>query len=708
MSTSPAAPDAALTPEAFQRALDLYRDRGAHPDALAQLLSADPAARSAHERLQNAYAASAAQMDRSLRGIRDPKNFRKWPFSDMATSRPAAHFRTASRELLTYELAFALADLSRVARMDANERSGLRLSPDFEFSPSVAETLGAERSLAWEYPLVSAMYDAAMLPKRRELAPEDARLPFDVAIDAVRDLQRLQEAIRPDRRADRPVAALNIRARSLPAIAEKLSSPEMLSDRDLAEALELAHGPSERWHSGFARTKTPKGAFTHGLVERLTRHGPAEHLVCAAGVTGGSLRAAAAHSKHTPVDIYQTLALDNSIGVLMNVVASPHFNDWLAREMLKPNRAAQNVAVMANGWGRVKADDWKNVPASDRKIMMELRVQACEQSIHHDGVSPIHVYEFLSRHGLADDVPHKLWTDFIAEMKRRLDIVRLKGSDKEVEAFEKRIHTFAKRFVEEVFRVYREQVSLIDRIDERNASPQWRGYGMSGSLRSSYENAKRYVDAWDMVMEDEATLNMVVEGAPDDDTLVDLLRFQVQRKRPVTDKLLVTLLRHDNMAVRQQAMSMLPNISPERVEEARMRLEARKSEDMERVRDAAMVKIKADYEEAEMELEAAPRDLSRNRYSFRAADVLSLDELRDTYMRAARTSPKNIPDAFQEELRAREIRAAGRSGKDALSGRIAEALADANAGISFVSPDSGMVEQTDLFGRSASPPSHSR
>jgi hypothetical protein len=685
-----------LSPEEFTRTISLVRNRDKDEAGFQRLLEEQPGIREAFERLLRAYSSNVVQMDRGLRGVRDVRNYRRWPFSRMANGSPQGFYRTDSDELLTPDLAVALGDLGRIASMGPGEIATIDLAPEVALTETVRENLGEEASLKWQYPLVSVLNDAIALPKRRDRSEDEPRIPLTAVVAAVRDMQRVQEILKLG--ADRPVTRLNLKTYTLPRLAERLAGPQVLATSEFAKALELVHGPKERWHSGHARTKTPKGAFTHALVERLKDVGPPQHTICAAGVTGGTLRAAAAKSAHTPVDIYRTLALDNSIGVLMNVVASPHFNDWLAREMLKVDRAAQNVAVMLNGWGRVKADDWRNVPADQRKIMIELRVQACEQAIRHEGVNPLHVYDFLSSHGLAPDVPQKLWTDFIAEMKRRLDIVRSKGTEKEVAAFEKRIQSFSGRFVAEVLRTYHEEVRRIQSYDRaKENAPEWRPFRMSATQQQSYEGAQRFVQAWDMAMEDEETMNMVIEGLNDEQALIDILRFRVEQNKAVTDKLLLKVLNHESARVRQQAMAMITNINPDEVEAARLRLEGRKAQDMEKVRHAAMVKIKADYNEADLELDAVPRDLSRNGYSFLAADQFTVDELREIYMSAARKNPKDIPNAFQDAMLERGGAAARHTLRGQIPERYEKALDAADHGISVLPKDSGKVEQVDLF-----------
>jgi hypothetical protein len=325
----------------------------------------------------------------------------------------------------------------------------------------------------------------------------------------------------------------------------------------------------------------------------------------------------AGFSERTPSTVYDKMIYDNSLAVLSGVVQNRQFNNHKAFAMLDTNLAPQTIAVMKLG-----------------KVDMNIRVMACERAIAHQGVDPVHVYEYLRDHVTDEDVPQSLWRDFILEMHRRLTLARVHGTPEVIDAFENRVTRFTTLFMDEVLTPYWSARKFVLEQEARGVAPsRW-------AMKQLAEH-KHFIGAHAFVA-DGALMNILVQGARKPATLQQLLQHYAESKVPLTPELTVAIFTNPDPAVREQGMLLLPHVSEEEVARLQAEIAARVTADKESVRTEVFTNIIPEYEP----IEGVERKLSRMHHHFDAANIIPQDDLIRTFVQCAERDPRTIPDEF--------------------------------------------------------------
>ena len=605
-----------LDSERFAEIVDLVRRHAKDPEARRQLES-DPLIAPAWEAYQKALDDVVQLMNSRLRSA-SPNVVKRLPIGRRlhgmrGFGRPYA---ASNKALFTPELAIVLGEIARVARMEPETLAQYQLART-PLDESIRAALGDERRLEALYPLVAVACDVILWHPRPEVEPGTGGMPLDLIMRALRDLDMLQERIAPDPKKS-PVMALNIGWGPIASLGRALAKKEFLDRERVPAAYQIAY--DEHWHTN-SKTKSASGAFVEELREWTRLHGKPELLVVLAASSDGRNRAVAGGSTRTPIKVYDKMIYDNALMVLNEVVQNPRFNDEKAYAMLETNGAPQLVSVMLHG-----------------NVDLSIRALACEKAIRHPDVDPYHIYSFLFAHAAqADKVPHGYWRDFVLELRKRLLALRVHGTEDQVKLFEARVKRFTKAFVEEVLKPYAESYRKILAVTKSGREPTYR------SEKEALAQAREFVRCHEFVKDPEI-LDLVLETETKPEEIVSILEYCVEADIPVTKKLMVAVLQHEDQSVREAGMKMLPNIRPEDVEAAAADLDARIRADYEAVRDYVLSEVIPEFED----IKGVLRRRSANHHYFEAANELTEEELVEIFQRCYEQNPTTIPEAFYQ------------------------------------------------------------
>lgn len=603
-----------LTPERFDEVVDLVRRMDTDPAARDAIENA-PDIASAFSRLQQAYDSAVQQLQRGLRSLRDDewvkkpavRSFRSW--RGMLISQN-------SNQLRSPELALVLGEIGRVADMDDETVATMEIAPTARLDQETRSKLGGERHLEGLLPLVRVAHDIVLRARRREMKEGEPGLGIERTRQVLEDLEKLQDRLQPK---PKTVARANIGHRVVADIGSGMASQSVLPVEDFAKAFQTAY--DEHWHTR-PKTKAPTGGFTWTLRQRAIREGKPELLVVLGASSDGRCRDIAGISGQTPVEVYDKMIYDNALHVLQSVVQNPRFDDNRAYSMINTKRGPQISAVMTHG-----------------RVDMAIRVIACKHAIAHPDVDPMHIYYFLSGHTKNRNVPKALWREYIKEMQRRLTALRAEGDEEQIREYEGRIARVAQSFTSDMLKPYQEAKKEVDAAE----SGTRRRYS-----RHRISQFRDFLESHEFIKDPEL-LNIIVEGVRKDKELIDLLRVCVQTDLPVTKKLTVRTFQHPSREVRTEAMKLLPNMDEEKVEQMARELEEQVAEEFEAVREHVLGEVIPDFEQ----ITGTPRELSRNRHFFEAADDLGLEELVEIYSQCYEKDPRTIPETFRERTELR-------------------------------------------------------
>src|SRR5690606_34526652 len=143
------------------------------------------------------------------------------------------------------------------------------------------------------------------------------------------------------------------------------------------------------------------------------------------------------------------------------------------------------------------------------------------------------------------------------------------------------VKRFTAAFVEEVLKPYANATRVIAKAEASGREPRY--------FREKQElaAAREFVRCHEFVRDPEI-LDIVLETERKKADIVAVLKHCGEAGIPVTQKLMVNALQHDEREVREAAMELLPNVKPEEVEKAAAELKARMQADKDAVRDKVL------------------------------------------------------------------------------------------------------------------------
>ena len=479
--------------------------------------------------------------------------------------------------------------------------------------------------------------------------PDAEGLPVPLLVDVVDALQKISTALTPTapRGRRRRGADSDVRRTAMSYFSARhaglLARRGFLTLDALPDALQS--GYDRAWHT-HAAYRSPVGNFTSALRRRAAVEGDPALLTVLAASSDGRNRGVAGIAAKTPPPVYDQLIYDNAMAVLLKVVQSRQFTQPHAYAMLQTDLANQITAVMLKG-----------------RIHMSIRVLAAQKAIGHQGVSPVHVYNFLEGRVRDPRVPHALWRDFVLETRRRLSLVRVHGQPADIGEFEHWLQQIASSFTVHLLRPYWRAHQEVSQSEE--------GHGVSGGPQPPSTAARRailpstvrarpstadplakqraFLQAADFIR-DPDVLDVLLEGATDPTHVQQMLRYCVEADIPVTKRLLIKVFLNEDKGVRETGRGLMPQVRPEDVDRMQEEVQQCVEEDYAAVRDQVFTRyVPPDY----AGIDGTARHLSRMRHYFRAARELGDDELVTIYVDCAKRDPRRIPAEFRHATKMR-------------------------------------------------------